>query len=224
LERDAASRAADDDEDARSSASSADGDVVKLNVGGARFETTLAVLTKVEDSILGRMFGRCDAMLQADPEDGSIFIDRDGDVFGMLLDFLQGSRRPGHAEDHARVARGCAGRAGPGAGLLWPLDRRVRRAAMETFPAGDGANFGLLVVPCSLEDVLLFGGQSGMSLGGFTRRTDDGFYGRAGLARSTSTASWSPVALQVHIWCERRRCSTLGVSTDEDILFRKDRL
>jgi len=51
------------------------GDVVKLNVGGARFETSRTVLTKVEDSMLGRMFGRCDAMLQADPLDGSIFID-----------------------------------------------------------------------------------------------------------------------------------------------------
>jgi hypothetical protein len=65
-------------------------DVVKLNVGGARFETSRGVLTKVEDSMLGRMFGRCDAMLQADPLDGSIFIDRDGERFGMLLDFLRG--------------------------------------------------------------------------------------------------------------------------------------
>jgi hypothetical protein len=64
-------------------------ELVKLNVGGARFETSRAVLTKVEDSMLGRMFGRCDAMLQADPLDGSIFIDRDGERFGMLLDFLR---------------------------------------------------------------------------------------------------------------------------------------
>ncbi|KAJ1451787.1 hypothetical protein M885DRAFT_569548 [Pelagophyceae sp. CCMP2097] len=52
-------------------------DLVKLNVGGARFETSRAALTKFEDSMLGRMFGRCDAMLQADPLDGSIFIDRE---------------------------------------------------------------------------------------------------------------------------------------------------
>jgi hypothetical protein len=83
--------AADADEGARLSASSTPGDVVKLNVGGARFETTLAVLVKVDDSMLGRMFSPpCDAMLQPDPADGSIFIDRDGEHFSMLLDFLRG--------------------------------------------------------------------------------------------------------------------------------------
>jgi hypothetical protein len=65
------------------------GGVVKLNVGGARFETSRGVLTKVEDSMLGRMFGRCDAMLQCDPDDGSIFIDRDGERFRVILDFLR---------------------------------------------------------------------------------------------------------------------------------------
>jgi hypothetical protein len=58
-------------------------------VGGARLNTSRAVLTKVEDSMLGRMFGRCDAMLQSDPEDGSIFIDRDGERFRLILDFLR---------------------------------------------------------------------------------------------------------------------------------------
>jgi len=62
---------------------------IKINVGGARFETSRSVLTKVEDSMLGRMFGRCDAMLQADPDDGSIFIDRDGERFRLILDFLR---------------------------------------------------------------------------------------------------------------------------------------
>jgi hypothetical protein len=54
-----------------------------------RFETSTAILIKVEDSMLGRMFGRCDAMLQADPDDGSIFIDRDGERFRTILDFLR---------------------------------------------------------------------------------------------------------------------------------------
>ncbi len=83
-------RAELDDEKARMRAASPPpDDVVKLNVGGARFETSRAVLTKVEDSMLGRMFGRCDAMLQSDPEDGSIFIDRDGERFRVILDFLR---------------------------------------------------------------------------------------------------------------------------------------
>jgi len=70
-------------------------DVVKLNVGGARFETSRGVLTKVEESMLALMFGRCDAMLQPDPSDGSIFIDRDGERFGIFLDFLRGDPTDG---------------------------------------------------------------------------------------------------------------------------------
>jgi hypothetical protein len=83
--------AADDDANAQLMTASAPDDVVKLNVGGARFETTRAVLVKVEDSMLQRMFSPpCNAVLQADPVDGSIFIDRDGERFGTILDFLRG--------------------------------------------------------------------------------------------------------------------------------------
>jgi hypothetical protein len=82
--------AADDANNALSTASSTSDDVVNLNVGGARFTTSLAVLTKVDDSMLGSMFGRCAAMLQPDPVDGSIFIDRDREWFGVVLDFLGG--------------------------------------------------------------------------------------------------------------------------------------
>jgi hypothetical protein len=83
-------RAEWDDEKARMRAAAPPpDDVVKLNVGGAPFKTSRSVLTKVEDSMLGRMFGRCDAMLQSDPDDGSIFIDRDGERFRLILDFLR---------------------------------------------------------------------------------------------------------------------------------------
>ncbi|KAJ1459202.1 hypothetical protein M885DRAFT_613725 [Pelagophyceae sp. CCMP2097] len=76
-------------------------ELVKLNVGGARFETSRAVLTKVEDSMLGRMFGRCDAMLQPDPDDGSIFIDRNGERFRLILDFLRGDPPDGTRMERA---------------------------------------------------------------------------------------------------------------------------
>ena len=62
---------------------------LKLNVGGVRFETSRSVLTKITDSMLGRMFGSCDIMLQVDPDDGSHFIDRDGERFKLILDFLR---------------------------------------------------------------------------------------------------------------------------------------
>jgi hypothetical protein len=87
VERD---RAELDDEKARMRAAAPPPDgVVKLNVGGVPFKTSRSVLTKVDDSMLGRMFGRCDAMLQLDPDDGSIFIDRDGERFRLILDFLR---------------------------------------------------------------------------------------------------------------------------------------
>jgi len=63
-------------------------DVVKLNVGGVRFETSRALLTKVDDSMLGLMFGRCDSMLKP-AADGSIYIDRDGERFRLILDLLR---------------------------------------------------------------------------------------------------------------------------------------
>ena len=52
---------------------------VKLNVGGVYFKTSLLTLTKDPDSMLAAMFsGRFEENLD---EDGSFFIDRDGDLF-----------------------------------------------------------------------------------------------------------------------------------------------
>ena len=61
-----------------------------FNVGGVRLESSRATLTRVPDSMLGLMFERCGQMLQVDPVDGSIFINRNGDRFGFTLDFLTG--------------------------------------------------------------------------------------------------------------------------------------
>jgi hypothetical protein len=61
----------------------------KLNVGGVRYDASRATLTKVPESMLAAMFGRRVDMLQSDPEDGSIFIDRNGERFGLILDFLR---------------------------------------------------------------------------------------------------------------------------------------
>ena len=42
---------------------------LKLKVGDVRLETSSTALTKFPDSMLGRMFGRSDTMLQVDPDD-----------------------------------------------------------------------------------------------------------------------------------------------------------
>jgi hypothetical protein len=61
----------------------------KLNVGGMRYDTSRTTLTKVPESMLATMFGARIDMLRRDPEDGSIFLDRDGERFGLVLDYLR---------------------------------------------------------------------------------------------------------------------------------------
>ena len=62
-------------------------DVVKLNVGGHIFVTSITTLQKDPDSMLAAMFsGRFDVVKQ---DDGSYFIDRDGTHFRHILNFLR---------------------------------------------------------------------------------------------------------------------------------------
>ncbi len=65
-------------------------DVVQLNVGGALYTTTKVTLGRFPNSMLGAMFSgslpiTCD-------EDGRYFIDRDGSLFGYILNFMRSSR------------------------------------------------------------------------------------------------------------------------------------
>jgi hypothetical protein len=76
-------------------------DHFKLNVGGVRYDTSRTTLTKVPESMLAIMFGARLDMLRRDPEDGSIFLDRDGERFGLVLDFL----RDGDASQLAKTIR-----------------------------------------------------------------------------------------------------------------------
>ena len=54
-------------------------DIVKLNVGGERFETSLETLTKFPNSLFGNMFSGSTKLKQG--SDGAYFIDRDGNQF-----------------------------------------------------------------------------------------------------------------------------------------------
>ena len=62
--------------------------IVRLNVGGVRFSTTLGTLRKYPDSFLGAMFSDRHGNLQSD-ESGTIWIDRDPVLFGVILQFLR---------------------------------------------------------------------------------------------------------------------------------------
>ena len=60
---------------------------IKLDVGGKYFNTSTATLTKEADSMLASMFsGRFP--IKKD-EEGRVFIDRDGSVFDIILDYLR---------------------------------------------------------------------------------------------------------------------------------------
>jgi hypothetical protein len=64
---------------------------VKLNVGGRYFETTIETLTKHSKgttSYFKALFSR-QWQLEKDPKDESIFIDRDGDLFNYILQYLR---------------------------------------------------------------------------------------------------------------------------------------
>ncbi|XP_022154530.1 FH protein interacting protein FIP2 isoform X2 [Momordica charantia] len=63
--------------------------LVRLNIGGKKFRTTLDTLTQREpDSMLAAMFSGRHTLCQ-DPEEGSVFVDRDGKHFRHILNWLR---------------------------------------------------------------------------------------------------------------------------------------
>lgn len=60
---------------------------ITLNVGGTRYTTSLATLSRYPDSVLSKMF---EGAFSLKPEnDGSYFIDRDGQTFRFILNYLR---------------------------------------------------------------------------------------------------------------------------------------
>ena len=64
-------------------------EIVNLNIGGHKFTTSLQTLQKDADSMLGIMFSGRHAITKQD--DGTIFIDRDGRHFHIILNYLRGN-------------------------------------------------------------------------------------------------------------------------------------
>ena len=64
-------------------------DIVHLNVGGLLYTTTKATLCRNPNSMLGAMFNG--SMPTSKDECGRYFIDRDGTLFGHVLNFLRSS-------------------------------------------------------------------------------------------------------------------------------------
>lgn len=62
-------------------------DIIKLNVGGFRYETTLNTLEREPESMLASMFSGRHKLVSG--EDGYHFIDRNGEVFKYILKYLR---------------------------------------------------------------------------------------------------------------------------------------
>jgi hypothetical protein len=83
---------------------------VELNIGGYRFETSVQSLRRIKHTFFDAYFsGR---YAQDVCEDGSIFVDRDGEHFGHVLEYMRD---------------GCVSVAAPGASPSVPLLRLLKR-------------------------------------------------------------------------------------------------
>lgn len=96
--------------------------VVRLDVGGRHFTTSLATLTSEADSKLAAMFDHHDELEPQGTNDGRVFIDRDPVTFALILDWLRTSDLP--------------------TGLSADLERRLRR---------DAAHYGLARLVAALQ-------------------------------------------------------------------------
>ena len=65
-------------------------DIIRLNVGGVPYTTTKATLSRYPNSMIGAMFNG--SMPTTVDDDGRYFIDRDGNLFAHVLNFLRSSQ------------------------------------------------------------------------------------------------------------------------------------
>nr|XP_006819271.1 PREDICTED: BTB/POZ domain-containing protein KCTD6-like [Saccoglossus kowalevskii] len=79
-----------------------DDEIVNLNVGGTLYSTTRSTLTRYPDTMLGAMFsGRMPSLKDAQ---GNYFIDRNGDMFKYILEFLRNGSLPEDCIDSAALS------------------------------------------------------------------------------------------------------------------------
>lgn len=72
---------------------------VRLNIGGQRYETSMATLVKDGETMLAAMFSGLYCLPQ-DPVDNSFFIDRDGTHFRYILNYLRDGSFNAPTEPH----------------------------------------------------------------------------------------------------------------------------
>jgi hypothetical protein len=119
---------------------------VELNIGGHRFETSVQALRRVPHTYFDAYFsGR---YAQDVCNDGSIFVDRDGEHFGHVLEYM----RDGHVSVAKTGAR-------PSVSLLWALEREFGFYSIELCTEQP-------VYPEQPEVTFVMGGRNDSSMGG----------------------------------------------------------
>eukprot|EP00899_Mesostigma_viride_P011502 jgi/Mesvir1/20352/Mv19938-RA.1 len=74
-------------EQVESSLTKVSSDIISLNVGGKLFQTTKTTLASHPESLLAAMFVSGGELVK--DSTGAVFLDRDGDVFALVLSFLR---------------------------------------------------------------------------------------------------------------------------------------
>ena len=68
---------------------------ILLDIGGEKFATTIETLTREKDSFFTKLFSKeYEEEIERDPNDNSIFIDRDGKLFYHILTYLRTDKLP----------------------------------------------------------------------------------------------------------------------------------
>eukprot|EP01120_Amphizonella_sp_Union-15-10_P001698 TRINITY_DN11847_c0_g1_i1.p1 TRINITY_DN11847_c0_g1~~TRINITY_DN11847_c0_g1_i1.p1 ORF type:complete len:258 (-),score=49.30 TRINITY_DN11847_c0_g1_i1:124-897(-) len=147
---------------------------LKLNVGGKIFETTVATLNKYPESLLANMFVG-DYKVQPDT-DGVYFIDRDGSLFGYVVNFLRDETiaLPSNQHDLEQLEREARYY---GLTQLENLivqqkkDLQNRWSQSYVAPQSSGSNFGLSITGGSLPP---YSSGSGFGFGTYSASTASG--------------------------------------------------
>eukprot|EP00128_Syssomonas_multiformis_P004454 Colp12_sorted_trinity150504_noHs@3788 len=66
-----------------------DDSILRLNVGGKRYEAYASTFTSKPNTLLGTMFAERNISLNRTNHEGEYFFDRNGDVFGIILDWYR---------------------------------------------------------------------------------------------------------------------------------------
>ncbi len=117
--------------------------IVKLNIGGTLFSTTLVTLCADQNSMLASMFSGRYALDR--DESGHIFIDRNGEWFSLILDWLRTKAVSPHLTPHQQFHLRKEAEFFQISGLIAELDTMKEEAARASAPSEADREYTLQV-------------------------------------------------------------------------------